>query len=121
MPPAYGTTALLRMSFMIALVTGFWLSLQPVADGTTWLVWQDKAEHLAFFVLLALLGVAAWPTRPRVVGGTLLMYGVAMEIAQSFTAYRRGDPWDWVADALGIGAGLLLARTIGRLRIRGAA
>jgi VanZ family protein len=118
MPAANTITAILRISFVIALIAGFWLSLLPAPEGVQWLAWQDKAEHFAFFVLLALLGVAAWTTRPGGVAGALLLYGLAMEVAQSFTPYRLGDPLDWVADALGVGAGLLAAHTVGRLRVR---
>ena len=25
-----------------------------------------------------------------------------MEVAQSFTTHRVGDPWDWLADAVGL-------------------
>ena len=32
----------------------------------------------------------------------LMVYGAAMEVAQSFTAHRVGDPWDWLADAVGL-------------------
>ena len=32
----------------------------------------------------------------------MLLYGAAMEIAQGQTGYRTADPWDWVADAIGL-------------------
>jgi VanZ family protein len=111
-------TALSRVVFVVALAAGLWLSLQPAPDVPKWLDWQDKLEHVAFFVLLALLGMAGWPARMAALAVGLLGYGLVMEVAQSFTAYRRGDPWDWVADACGVAAGLLLARALRGRRVR---
>jgi len=117
-PATFPLIALTRMVFVVALVAGLWLSLQPAPDAPSWLDGQDKLEHFAFFVLLALLGMAGWPARMAALASGLLGYGLVMELAQSFTAYRRGDPWDWVADACGVAAGLLLARALRRRRIR---
>ena len=44
----------------------------------------------------------AWPQQPLAIALGLLVYGAAMEVAQSFTTHRFGDPWDWLADAVGL-------------------
>ena len=64
--------------------------------------WQDKVEHALLFAGLAILGIAGWPRRAGVLAAGLLAYGAAMEVAQSTTAYRVGDPLDWLADAVGL-------------------
>jgi hypothetical protein len=96
---------LYRGIFVCALIAVFWLALQPAPDLVQIVSWQDKVEHAILFAVLMVLGNLAWPGRmlPVVLG--LLAYGAAMEVAQSFTGYRFGDLWDWVADA----AGLLIA------------
>lgn len=93
---------LLRLSFAIALIAVFWLALLPTPDVVRLFAWQDKIEHAVLFALLALLALAAWPQRPLAIALGLLLYGAAMEFAQSMTAHRFGDPWDWVADAVGL-------------------
>ncbi|WP_408646437.1 VanZ family protein [Thauera phenolivorans] len=95
---------LLRLAFLLALAAAFWLALMPVPEMVRLLDWQDKIEHALLFAALALLGLAAWPAQPLRVAGGLLLYGVTMELAQSMTAYRYGDPLDWLADAVGVAA-----------------
>ncbi|MDD2874277.1 MAG: VanZ family protein [Azoarcus sp.] len=93
---------LYRGLFVFALVVVFWLALQPAPDVIQIVSWQDKVEHAVLFAVLMVLGNLAWPGRmlPVVLG--LLAYGAAMEVAQSFTDYRFGDLWDWIADAIGL-------------------
>ena len=93
---------LIRIAFVLALVAVFWLALMPAPDVARLVSWQDKIEHAALFAGLALLALAAWPQRPLAIALGLLAYGAAMEVAQSFTAHRVGDPWDWLADAVGL-------------------
>lgn len=100
----------LRLGFFVALVVAFWLALLPVPDMVTLVSWQDKVEHALMFALLALLGVAGWPQQPLRVATGLLVYGLAMELAQSATSHREGDLLDWLADAVGVAAALLVVR-----------
>ena len=74
----------------------------PVLILTARSSWQDKVEHALLFAGLAILGIAAWPHRAGLLAAGLLAYGAAMEVAQSTTAYRVGDPLDWLADAVGL-------------------
>ncbi len=52
-----------------------------------------RAYQMAFWRVSVLVG--------------LLIFGAAIEIAQSVTGWRYGDPLDWVADAVGVLAGFL--------------
>ena len=91
-----------RILFCTLLLAVFWLALMPAPNIAKLVSWQDKIEHAALFAGLALLALAAWPQRPLAIALGLLVYGAAMEVAQSFTAHRVGDPWDWLADAVGL-------------------
>ncbi|QCB45373.1 VanZ family protein [Hydrogenophaga sp. PAMC20947] len=72
-------------------------------------IW-DKAQHAVGFMLLSAAGLAAYPRRYRSLGWGLLAFGAAIELAQSFTTWRQGDGWDWIADAVGIALVMLLAQ-----------
>ncbi|ENO88890.1 VanZ family protein [Thauera linaloolentis] len=111
MPSSVRTTC--RFAFLAALVAAFYLALMPEPDIVKVVSWQDKIEHAVLFAALALLAVAGWPRHPLRIAAGLLLYGAAMEIAQSQTGYRVGDPWDWVADAVGLFV-LIPAAMLGR-------
>ena len=93
---------LLRFVFVSSLFAVFWLALLPAPDVVKLVSWQDKIEHALAFATLALLAYAGWPRHPLRIAAGLLLYGAAMELAQSQTSHRFGDPWDWVADAVGL-------------------
>jgi len=98
----------LRLLFAAALAAVLLLSLWPLPEpsplGTGW----DKADHVAGFVALGLLGLPSWPAhRARVLAG-LLAYGALIEVLQGFTDYRQGDWHDLLADAIGIGLAALV-------------
>lgn len=82
----------------------------------------DKVLHAAVFLAPALLGVLAG-LAPAWLGAALAAHAVASELIQhALLAERSGDPWDAVADlvgvALGLGLGLLLRRRLaGRRRV----
>ena len=72
----------------------------------------DKVVHFVMFlpfVFLAYMSFASLPKRRSqsvllalaALGSGALM-AVATEIGQSFTTYRSGDSWDFVADARGL-------------------
>lgn len=94
--------ALLRALFVTLLIAVLILSLMPAPDAPKLLSWQDKIEHFVLFAALTALGLLAWPGRPWRITVAILVYGVAMELAQSMTPYRVGDYLDWIADALGV-------------------
>ena len=76
-------------------------------------IW-DKAQHAIGFMVLAALGLAAFPRQYRPLTWGLLVFGLAIELAQSLTTWRQGDVWDWLADAIGIGVVMLCARLTAR-------
>lgn len=100
---------LLKTAFWAAVAVVGALSLAPVTElpaqvFDTW----DKAQHAGGFLLLALLGGLAYPgPRAKVLIG-LLVYGALIEVAQSATGWRNGDPLDLLADAVGVCAGTLV-------------
>lgn len=105
---------LFRFLFVLALLASFWLALMPAPDTVQLVSWQDKIEHALLFAVLALLGLAGWPQRPLALAAGLLLFGAAMEWAQSLTGFRVGDPLDWLADAVGLL--VLLPAALGRHR-----
>lgn len=111
------TPRTLPLLFVLALALLFALALRPAPEVMEMVESQDKIGHFVAFLFLALLGFAAWPRRVLTVAAILLLYGVAMEVGQSFTEHRHGDAWDWVADALGVAAALLVHAGFQRLRL----
>lgn len=99
---SFSVRMLFRLLFVLALAGAFWLALVPVPQVLHIVSWQDKIEHALLFAVLALLALAGWPRRPLAIAVGLLLYGAAMEWAQSLTSYRTGDPLDWLADAIGL-------------------
>lgn len=84
--------------------------LMPNPPQPQGIAYFDKVEHiLAFCVLGAGFGAILQDCHVRVLVGLALLGGV-IELLQSLTAYRSGDPLDMVADVAGIIIGLLMAR-----------
>ena len=79
---------------------------------------SDKAEHFLTFALLCWGAVQLFATRRALVFAALglVLLGIGIEIAQgALTTNRSADPYDALADTLGILAGLCLAWTPLRL------
>ena len=69
----------------------------------------DKIEHLLGYALLAAIAVQVFATRAALVraGLGLVLLGVALELAQGLlTTTRAMDPWDALANALGVATGM---------------
>ena len=99
-----------RTAFALALVVIFWLAMIPLPEALTVFSFQDKVEHTGAFVLLTLMGVTGFPLRRTAVAAGLVAYGLLIEVCQHrFTTNRVGDPWDWLADSVGVFIGLRLA------------
>jgi len=104
-----------RVAFGVALAAVLVLSLAPLGPdvpGTGW----DKSNHLLGFALLALLGLAAFPSHARTILAGLLAYGALIEALQSLTGYRLAEWGDWIADALGVLLGWAVVRGIAATR-----
>lgn len=79
----------------------------------------DKLAHFAAYALLGLLlarGAYRSGASPWLAVALGLLYGASDEIHQSFVPGRAMDLADWVADALGSAAGVLLFHRIRRTR-----
>ena len=72
----------------------------------------DKAEHFLTYVVLSMAAVQLFATRRALAwaGLGLVMLGIAIEFAQgAFTVDRSADPFDALANTLGVLAGLATA------------
>ena len=100
----------MRGSFVLAVAAIFVLAMIPVAVVPEVVSFQDKLHHTAAFAVLMLLGRGGWPARTATLIVGLIGYGVLIEVCQHrFTTNRVGDPWDWLADSVGVFIGLRLA------------
>lgn len=97
---------------------GFWalvlcvtvLSLMPTSylPPQVFSLW-DKAQHALAFTALSWLGALAYPGRAWPLAAGLLALGGAIELAQAATGWRHGEWTDWLADAVGLALGAVLA------------
>jgi uncharacterized membrane protein YdfJ with MMPL/SSD domain len=74
----------------------------------------DKIEHLAGYCILAAAAVQLYATRRSLLraGIGLVLLGVGLEIAQGLlTTTRQMDPWDALANSVGVLAGLATVLT----------
>lgn len=70
----------------------------------------DKFNHVIAFLELTLLARLGWPqARPVIVAVLVMAFGVTLELLQAPLPYRSFSLLDLVADAAGIGLGLVLA------------
>jgi VanZ family protein len=85
--------------------------------------WADKAVHVVLYtgfgLTLALALTAQLPHRPfgKVALWTFVLgalYAASDEVHQLFVPYRVADFLDWVADVVGIGISVVLARRLSR-------
>lgn len=92
-----------RAVFWLALLTVAVLALSPGEYLPPQAInWWDKAQHALAFVVLALLGLPAYPRDFGRLAAGLLAFGGLIELAQSTTGWRFGDWADWLADCLGV-------------------
>ena len=64
--------------------------------------WWDKAQHALAFAVLSLLGFAAFPVRMGGMPLGMVLYGVAIELAQLAVGWRFGEWQDVLADITGV-------------------
>lgn len=108
-------STLFKSAFWLLCAAVAVLSLLPVEQlpPQTLDIW-DKAQHAVGFMMLAVTGLAAYPRQYRPLAWGLLVFGMAIELAQSLTTWRQGDVLDWLADAIGIAVVMLYARLAAR-------
>ena len=97
-----------KVLFWLSLLTLSTLSLLPSGylPPQAFSLW-DKAQHALGFAGLTVLALWAYPGAARKIPWWLLIHGAAIELAQAATGWRQGDWLDWLADAIGILAGML--------------
>ena len=100
-----------KLLFVSALVVTTVLALLPIEMLTAPVFnWWDKAQHALAFAVLGALGFAAFPSRPGRVALGLVLYGVAIELAQLAVGWRYGEWEDVVADTAVLALVWLLRR-----------
>lgn len=74
---------------------------------------SDKLEHALgwFAITIWYAQLAAVPRALLARACGFLALGAALELAQSLTTWRSADPWDLVANAAGVAAGLVIGMT----------
>lgn len=108
---------LLRVGFAAAVLAQVWVLYLYVPSGSdpVSVPHADKVVHALVFALPVLLGVLAG-LRPWLVGVLLAVHAPVSEVVQHlWIPDRAGDPWDVVADVVGVlvglGLGVLLHRS----------
>lgn len=106
-------------ALLAALVLGVaWLAFDPAPPRGADLGW-DKLNHATAFACQALAACRAFPAARRArIALALLAYGAFIEAVQSLLPTRDAEVADILADAVGIGAGLLLDRAWRRAAAR---
>jgi len=97
------TKRVARLLFLVVLISlsiAFLWQFGP--SQATQVPHLDKAVHFAAFFILAFTFHRAFPVPIWIGLPLLVLYGIAIEYAQSLTPYRSGDGWDLVADAAGV-------------------
>jgi len=92
-----------KIAFFVAVFGVLTLALLPNGGGVDTNL-GDKVNHfIAFFTLSLLLNRASSTTHMRIRNAlSLLLFGVLIEVLQSFTSYRESSILDIVADGVGI-------------------
>ena len=109
--------SLCRAGFFLALVVVLLLTLEP-ADLVASPI-NDKAAHLLAFAGLAFIGAIAWPRRAATIAVCLAILGATIEVIQgTHWIGRDAEFLDFVADCLGVGAGLSCAAVFRSMRNR---
>ena len=99
--------AVSRVVFVLVVLVSLVVLFAPADDVPAALPGVDKLVHLLLFAALAVSGRWAG-ARAGVLGALLVLYAAVSEVVQGVTALERSaSVADWVADAIGVLAGLL--------------
>lgn len=76
--------------------------LPPLPDNS------DKVEHLLTYFVLAACAVQLFEGRRALLISALglVALGIGIEFAQGMTTYRSADPWDALANSIGVLLGM---------------
>jgi VanZ family protein len=94
-----------RAAFWAAAALSFIMAILPQPPAVPA---QDKLQHMAAFLTLAVLGALGYPRLPPIKLTILLaLFGGLIELAQLIPAlHRDGEVLDWMADIAAAAAGL---------------
>jgi hypothetical protein len=110
----YGSVRVLQVGFVLALVLqvyALYLYVPAPSDAVS-IPHADKVVHVVMFAVPAAIGVLA-RLRPWLVGLVLAVHAPVSEVVQHlWIPTRSGDPWDVVADWVGVALGLAVGRLV---------
>jgi VanZ family protein len=99
---------LARGAFAVAVLVSLAVLFAPASDVPTAPPGVDKVVHSLLFLVLALTGRWAG-IRPSLLGAALVGYAVVSELVQGLSPLDRSmSVGDWLADVVGVVAGLAL-------------
>ncbi len=106
--------AVARLVFVVGAGLVTVLSLVPASALPPLGMW-DKLQHAVAYALLAVAGCTGFSSTRgrRWVLIALAVYGGSIELIQSALSAREGSIADWIANAIGIGFGYIVARIAG--------
>ena len=98
------STTAYKLAFWLLLTAVTILSLVSVSAQQQLFDWQDKLHHMGAYGALFFLLIQAYGDRFSLwlLAIGLAVFGLIMEVAQSFTGYRQAELWDLVANISGI-------------------
>ena len=93
-------------AYAAATVILLYLCLAPSDDLPGVSLW-DKAEHAIAWAVLAGVGLALSPRRPRAICAFAIGLGIAVELLQATLGFGRDGDWrDLVGDTIGVAVAL---------------
>lgn len=99
---------------LVAVVVQLVVLYAPSGVGSPPFAYFDKLVHAAVFALPVFFALLARLPRGAVVTVAALHAPVSEVVQARLLAARAGDPWDAVADLVGVGLGVLAALVVGR-------
>lgn len=102
-----------RILFLLAAAWVAWSGLVPVHALPAVNLWDKLAHALAYCLLTLLLTLAIPSRRVWIAGGWMMLYGIVIEVFQSWTGYRTAEWQDVAANGAGVLAAVSLHRLTG--------
>ena len=93
----------------LAVILG---AVMPQSNSPQLFALADKVVHTVAFLVLTLVGLRAYPSKVLVMVVVLIALGGLIEILQGYTSTRSQEWEDFLADILGVGLGILLAKQL---------